>query len=202
MVRVFTGNSGGIALGSASRNGLSLIGFKFVDCGKFQSTTTFNSTTGQIVKQNLFIQNTAISYANSGILVGYSQNSATVFTDNVVVANFDGGGRLSQYLGAWTIERNTFDITTANVTSLTSDGSNPPLPNDMKNNIWKSNDASVFLTTIALNANSTNSCFYQMGTHNAATGTNIEAAPLFVDTATGDYRLRPSSPCIGAGTAS
>lgn len=191
-----------LSLGSASRNGLSLIGFKFVDCGRFQSRTTFTSTTAHTVKQNLFIQNTAITYGNIGILEGYSSTSATVFTDNAVVANFDGGGRLLRYVGPWTIERNSFDITTANVTSLTADGSTPVVPNDMKNNIWKSNDASVFSTQVALNANSTNSCFYQMGSHNAATGTNIEADPLFVDGSNGDLRLRPSSPCINAGTAS
>ncbi len=192
-----------LSFGSASRNGLSLIGFKFVNCGRFQSRTTFTSTTAHIVKQNLFIQNTAITYGNTGMLEGYgSGGSETVFTDNVVVANFDGGGRLTKSVGGWTIERNSFDITTANVTSLTSDGSTPALPSDMKNNIWKSNDASVFTTQVALNANSTNSCFYQMGTHNAATGTNIEADPQFVDAPNGDLRLRPSSPCIGAGTAS
>jgi hypothetical protein len=200
---VFTGAlAGTLVLGSASRNGLSLIGFKFVDCGRIKPITTFNSTTGHIIKQNLIIQNTATNYGNTGLLEGYSQNSANAFTDNVVVANFDGGGRLFRHVGPWTIDRNSFNITTTNVTSLTADGTNPGVPTDMKNNIWKSNDASVFLTTVALNANSTNSCFYQMGSHNAATGTNIEADPQFVDPADGDLRLRPTSPCIGAGTAS
>ena len=195
-------DSSNLFLGSASRNGLSLIGFKFVDCGRLKSWTTNTSTTGHTVKQNLFIQNTAITYSNLGILEGYSSTSATTFTDNAVVANYDGGGRLLRNVGPWTIERNSFDITTANVTSLGADGSTPAVPNDMKNNIWKSNDASVFSTQVALNANSTNSCFHQMGTHNAATGTNIEADPLFVDASNGDLRLRPTSPCINAGTAS
>lgn len=190
-----------IQLGSANRNGQSLIGFKFVDCGRFKSQTTFTVITKNIVKQNLFIQNTAINYGNTGMIEGYSSSGGTIFTDNVVSANFDGGGRLLSKVGPWTIERNTFDITTANVTSLTADGTTPALPSNMKNNIWKSNDASVFTTAVALNANSTNSCFYQMGSHNAATGTNIEADPQFVDSANGDLRLRPTSPCINAGTA-
>lgn len=194
-------NTSTIQLGSTNRNGLSLIGFKFVDCGKLKSQTTFTATTKHIVKQNLFIQNTAISYANIGMIEGYSSSGGTIFTDNVVIANFDGGARIFRNLGPWIIERNTFDITTANVTSLTTDGTTPAVPSNMKNNIWKSDDASVFTTAVALNANSTNSCFYQMGSHNAATGTNIEADPQFVDAANGDLRLRPTSPCINAGSA-
>ena len=194
-------NASSVTLGATSRNGLSLIGFKFVDCGRLKSQTTFSSITANTVKQNLFIQNTAINYNDLGIFEGYGIGE-TIFIDNAVVANYDGGARVGRTIGRWTFERNTIDITTANVTSLTVDGDTPALPSDMKNNIWKSDDASVFSTTVALNANSTYSCFYQMGSHNTATGTNIEADPLFVDSANGDLRLRPSSPCINAGTAS
>jgi hypothetical protein len=53
-----------------------------------------------------------------------------------------------------------------------------------------------------------NCCINNMGAVNDEGGgtgdgtNNIFADPQFVDFATGDLRLRPSSPCIGAGTAS
>ena len=46
----------------------------------------------------------------------------------------------------------------------------------------------------------TNNCYHTTA-HSGGTN-NVFGDPLFVDSATSDYRLRPSSPCINAGTAS
>ena len=45
-----------------------------------------------------------------------------------------------------------------------------------------------------------NNCYSNTG-HSGGTN-NIFSDPLFVDSTTGDFRLRPSSPCINAGTVS
>ncbi len=71
-----------------------------------------------------------------------------------------------------------------------------------KNNIFMSADNSKMGSrTIA--SNSTNCCFFQFHSNNTSGGTdNVFSDPLFVDEANADLRLRPSSPCINAGTAS
>lgn len=190
-----------ITLGTTSTYDIGLIGFKFSNYGIYATAAANN--TPNTVKNNLFLITTGSNFGNTGAIRGHNFNSncPTNFTDNVFKVKIDNGTRLLRNVSPWAFERNTFDITTVNVSS-SSLGVEGGMPSNMKNNIWQSNDASVFATTVALNANSTYSCFYQMGSHNAATGTNIEADPQFVDSANADFHLRPTSPCIGAGTSS
>jgi len=75
--------------------------------------------------------------------------------------------------------------------------------NSLKNFIFSSDDSSVFATSHDLASKASYSCFHNAGSANTSGGTNnIFADPQFVDLTTGDLRLRPTSPCIGAGTAS
>ena len=68
------------------------------------------------------------------------------------------------------------------------------------NCIYSSNDNSKWAHSLVNNA--TNCCFHNMGSTNSSGGTdNIFVDPEFVDPGL-DLRLRPTSPCIGAGTAS
>jgi hypothetical protein len=75
-----------------------------------------------------------------------------------------------------------------------------------KNNIFASDDTTgTKLDTLNSWAGSLNNCcFHQFDDSNNASGgtDNVFADPQFVDSANGDYRLRPASPCINAGTAS
>lgn len=77
-----------------------------------------------------------------------------------------------------------------------------------KNNIFMSEDSSRMDATQDIANITSNCCFHQFGTNNAqgagsGDGTNnVFGNPLFIDTSTSDLRLRPSSPCINAGTSS
>jgi hypothetical protein len=69
----------------------------------------------------------------------------------------------------------------------------------VKNTIFTSDNSSAFGLSLA--ALSTSSCFYQFGSNNTSGGTNnIFVDPQFVGASTGNFTLRPTSPCIGASS--
>jgi len=76
--------------------------------------------------------------------------------------------------------------------------------NNLKNCIFVGDSAQSWSSSPSntLVSNSTNCCIYDLDNTTEGGTNNIFQDPQFVDTPNGDLRLRPTSPCIGAGTAS
>lgn len=78
---------------------------------------------------------------------------------------------------------------------------NATKPRTFKNNILTSNTSGVIATGFSA-SNAQNCCFHNVTGVSSGGTANIFSDPLLVDIPNNDLRLRPSSPCIGAGTAS
>jgi len=72
----------------------------------------------------------------------------------------------------------------------------------VKNTIVDGTGASSGSLIVGGTITESNNCYYNIGQSADPANGIIVDDPQFVDSTTGDYRLRPSSPCIGAGTAS
>lgn len=138
-------------------------------------------------------------------------SSTSKFTNNVLYFEPSSGGTryMMAGIGFWKeLIGNTFYVKTGNLTAgqLTTSVSSQYVggSNVFKNNILATDDST---NTIFNNVNiaqyASNCCFHQAGSSNTSGGTdNIFVDPIFVDEGNVDFRLRPTSPCIGAGTAS
>lgn len=71
-----------------------------------------------------------------------------------------------------------------------------------KNSIFMSSDNSQMNSTKNYATLSTNCCIHQFGSGQSGGTSNVLSDPQFIDAPNGDLRIRPSSPCINAGTAS
>jgi len=131
---------------------------------------------------NLTIQNSTLEIGarNYAILMGGHSNTGNNFS-NI------------------TITGNTFIIITGStVTNISKQ-------TGFTSSVWKNNIFVGQVGTEVLNftpGTYSNNCFDNTGLTSGGTDNLFATDPIFVDSASGDYRLRPDSPCLGAGTAS
>lgn len=110
-----------------------------------------------------------------------------------------GGDPNQDGFNVFDFQRNTFVVTggSANKFSTYSAGITS---STFKNNIFVGNGNSETLGFTP--STYLNNCHYNNGETTGGTDNLFSTDPQFVDSTNGDYRLRPSSPCIGAATTS
>ena len=98
-----------------------------------------------------------------------------------------------------TVEQCTFavDGTSLSANSVVSNTE----PSTFKNNIFTSNTSGVIASGFS-SSSAVNCCFHNVTGATSGGTNNLFEDPQLVDITANDLRLRPTSPCIGAGTAS
>jgi parallel beta-helix repeat protein len=152
----------------------------------------FTSGSAPDIERNTFSDNGIAEGYNSSI-IGVKVSRRIIIRDNVFVRNSPGDGygwMDALQVDALEVVGNTF---VSNSGSFGSLGVTSFI--EFANNIFSGCPG-------APPTGGTNICYFQSGDASGSVGHdgNIGADPMFVDPAHDDYRLKPGSPCINAGT--
>jgi len=203
-----TGAPGKLTIGSTTADGITVSGFYFENFRLIANATAGNTTPHTI--NNCHIKSTQhLFYAAQGILssVGSSDADSYVKVTNcsfyVLYSRVYANDKVVSLDPRWQIFNcswygsrgsNSFDVNGWN------EGGN----DTFKNSIFVGDSATTWNNSASntFNGKSTNCCFYDLDETTEGGTNNLFADPQFVDLTNADLRLRPSSPCINAGTAS
>lgn len=142
------------------------------------------------------------SRSSLGIFYFKSNSNLNVVTNSSFTVDYSTSDRFVHSAGSTSFNSCSFflkcsSVGSGGITSFTSG------PGTMKNTVFMSDNSTAIDSTVIDTSNCTNCCVFQMHSGDSSGGTdNIFVDPQFVDSANGDLRLRPSSPCINAGTSS
>ena len=197
-----------IGTGSTNTSSINVKDFKFVDInfymknpGEVSGNFITTSTAIALPGINGFIRSTSnatglSTFINNAISLEYASGS-NFERDVSSLSEFSGNTIYISGLSGKTADQLTWTYSTGR------DLRGCPI---VKNNIFASDDTTggVINTQNSYASSFNNCCFFQFDDSlNGSGGTdNVFADPQFVDPTTDDLRLRPSSPCINAGTAS